>query len=67
MPLTHEARDCFSVLLVLDRGELVEKGTHKRLLERHGLYRQLWEAQSSKPRRAVAPIAPVPAEAASGA
>jgi ABC-type multidrug transport system fused ATPase/permease subunit len=55
------------VLLVLDHGELVEKGTHKRLLERHGLYRQLWEAQAAKPRRAVAPVAPVPVEAASGA
>ena len=48
------------LLLVLDHGRLVEQGTHRELVARDGLYRQLWEAQTRRPRRAVAPVAPVP-------
>jgi ATP-binding cassette subfamily B protein len=33
-------------ILVLNDGELVEQGTHKSLVARHGLYRQLWQAQT---------------------
>jgi ATP-binding cassette subfamily B protein len=33
-------------ILVLNQGELVEQGTHDELLQRPGLYRQLWEAQT---------------------
>jgi ABC-type multidrug transport system fused ATPase/permease subunit len=44
------------VILVLNRGELVEHGTHDDLLERGGLYRQLYEAQHRpRPRAAVGP------------
>ena len=33
-------------ILVLNGGELVEQGTHKTLVARHGLYRELWQAQT---------------------
>ncbi len=33
-------------IFVLDHGRLVEQGTHAELLERGGVYRQLWEKQS---------------------
>jgi len=32
-------------ILVLDGGELVESGTHEELLERDGLYANLWRVQ----------------------
>ncbi|KXA92605.1 hypothetical protein AKJ64_02710 [candidate division MSBL1 archaeon SCGC-AAA259E17] len=34
-------------ILVLDKGEIVERGSHDELLERGGLYKRLWEMQSS--------------------
>jgi ATP-binding cassette subfamily B protein/ATP-binding cassette subfamily B multidrug efflux pump len=33
-------------LIVLDEGRIVEEGTHQSLLERGGLYAQLWKRQS---------------------
>jgi ATP-binding cassette subfamily B protein len=33
------------VILVLDRGEIVERGTHQELLERDGLYREIYDLQ----------------------
>lgn len=36
------------VILVVDRGEIVERGTHQELLERNGLYAQLYNEQFSK-------------------
>ena len=33
-------------IFVLSDGELVEQGTHKTLVARNGLYRQLWQAQT---------------------
>jgi ATP-binding cassette subfamily B protein len=33
------------VILVLDAGRLVERGTHAELLERGGLYASLYETQ----------------------
>ena len=35
------------VILVMDSGRLVESGTHAELMERHGLYRQLHEIQTT--------------------
>ncbi len=32
-------------ILVLDRGRIVERGHHRELLARSGLYRRLWECQ----------------------
>ena len=40
---TIRRSDC---ILVLDKGQLVETGTHEELLRREGLYRQLWEVQT---------------------
>jgi ATP-binding cassette subfamily B protein len=38
------------VILVMDRGRVVERGTHDQLLARGGLYAQLYETQFSKDR-----------------
>lgn len=35
-------------IIVLDKGEIRERGTHSELLARNGLYKELWEAQSSQ-------------------
>jgi len=35
--------DC---LIVLDKGQIVEQGTHAELLEQNGLYARLWKHQS---------------------
>jgi ATP-binding cassette subfamily B protein len=60
-------------ILVLNDGELAEQGTHKSLVARHGLYRQLWQAQTrhrqrvQAAREAVAQVEPAqvaPVEAA---
>jgi ATP-binding cassette subfamily B protein len=32
-------------ILVFDQGTIVEDGSHEQLLEKNGLYKQLWEAQ----------------------
>ena len=33
-------------LIVMDRGRIVEEGTHESLLQRGGLYADLWSRQS---------------------
>jgi ABC-type multidrug transport system fused ATPase/permease subunit len=33
-------------LIVMDRGDIVEDGTHQQLLERGGIYAELWRRQS---------------------
>ena len=34
-------------IYVLDKGNVVESGTHKELLDRNGSYAKLWNAQMS--------------------
>jgi ABC-type multidrug transport system fused ATPase/permease subunit len=41
------------LILVLDRGRIVERGTHEELLARRGLYRQLYDAQTGATRRQI--------------
>ena len=40
------------VILVVDRGRIVERGTHEQLLARGGLYRQLHDMQAGGRREA---------------
>lgn len=52
------------LILVVDRGRLVEQGTPEELLEHNGLYKQLYDAQVGAIRRkdpAVPPVAPLSA------
>ena len=32
-------------VLVMDKGEIVQEGTHKDLVEMNGLYKQLWDRE----------------------
>jgi ATP-binding cassette, subfamily B, bacterial len=38
------------LILVMDRGEVVERGTHRQLVEQQGLYAHLYETQFSRDR-----------------
>ena len=40
-------KDC-DLIYVFDKGELVEQGNHKELLEKDGKYSSLWRAQNEK-------------------
>ena len=33
-------------IVVLDQGQIVEQGSHTELLEKHGIYAQLWQRQT---------------------
>ncbi len=46
--ITHRlvGLDRFDEILVLDRGTVIEKGTHSSLLEQGGLYRRMWDIQN---------------------
>ena len=35
-------------ILVLDNGELVEQGTHETLLQKQGIYAELWKIQQKQ-------------------
>jgi len=55
-------------ILVLDRGTIVEQGTHDDLLARGGLYTRLWAHQTgaanparARPSRTAIPVSPAPA------
>ncbi|HBR02156.1 MAG TPA: ABC transporter ATP-binding protein, partial [Ruminiclostridium sp.] len=34
-------------ILVLDKGQIIESGSHEELIAREGLYRRIWEIQSA--------------------
>jgi ATP-binding cassette subfamily B protein len=40
------------IILVVDRGQIVERGTHEELLTRSGLYARLYNEQFTEGRRA---------------
>jgi ABC-type multidrug transport system fused ATPase/permease subunit len=42
-------------ILVLDKGRIVEEGTHQTLMEREGIYWQLYEQQAREPKLQVRP------------
>ncbi len=42
-------------ILVLDKGRIVEEGTHQTLMEREGIYWQLYEQQAREPKPQVRP------------
>ena len=46
------------LILVLDKGRVVERGTHDELLARHGLYADLQRLQEPAPSRAVGSLGP---------
>ena len=35
-------------IIVLDKGQVVEQGTHQQLLEKQGLYKHLWTLQQEE-------------------
>jgi ATP-binding cassette subfamily B protein len=35
------------MILVVDKGEIIQRGTHKELIEEEGLYRRVYNIQSS--------------------
>jgi len=43
---TITGADC---ILVMDKGRIVESGTHQELLEKHGMYHELYHAQFDRP------------------
>jgi ATP-binding cassette subfamily B protein len=45
------------LILVMDRGRIVERGTHSELIARDGLYAALYETQFSQQREVIAPSA----------
>ncbi|MBM3933547.1 MAG: ABC transporter ATP-binding protein [SAR202 cluster bacterium] len=49
------------LVLVLDRGEIVERGTHEELLEKGGFYRKIYDMQLTHQDGADAPAAPTAA------
>lgn len=48
------------LILVLNHGQLVEQGTHEELLQQHGLYRQLFDIQTSRPHTPAPVLAALP-------
>ncbi len=51
------------VILVLDRGRLVERGTHEELLRREGIYASLYETQFRRKALALDVTAELPDQA----
>jgi ATP-binding cassette subfamily B protein len=45
-------------ILVMDAGNIVERGNHYELIARNGRYAAMWRLQQQEPREAVAPVSP---------
>jgi ATP-binding cassette, subfamily B, bacterial len=43
-------------ILALNDGQIVEQGTHEELLQRDGLYKQLYDMQTRRPRHKLQPV-----------
>lgn len=45
--ITHrlKAMDQYDVIVVLDKGKIVEQGRHEDLMQGNGLYRRMWKLQ----------------------
>jgi ATP-binding cassette subfamily B protein len=47
------ARDA-DLIVVMNRGRIVERGTHDQLIAGHGLYSWLWRSQARRDARQIA-------------
>lgn len=47
--ISHRLSSCCFCddIMVLDKGQLIERGTHEELVKRDGIYSQMWQAQSA--------------------
>lgn len=47
--ISHRLSSCCFCddIMVLDKGRLIERGTHEELVKRDGIYSQMWQAQSA--------------------
>ena len=43
-------------IIVLEKGQIVERGTHKSLLNKKGVYYKLWQMQQSKRAKTKIPV-----------
>lgn len=46
--ISHRMSSCrlCEDIIVLDEGQIVERGSHQQLMEEAGLYKEMWEAQA---------------------
>jgi ABC-type transport system involved in Fe-S cluster assembly fused permease/ATPase subunit len=44
-------------ILVLEQGQIIERGTHTALLRKAGRYAELWETQQKSPQGGSGPVA----------
>merc|ERR550525_1447377 len=49
LTVTHDLNTVqeFDMIYVIDKGKVMESGTHEELLEQHGVYWRMWTAQNN--------------------
>ena len=47
-------------ILVMDHGRIIERGTHRELLERAGAYAQMWALQQEEDQKHAAEVPEAP-------